>query len=183
MLATLFLLDVPLHANAKDLLIGGAPMYSSKNIVENTLDSSAHTTLVAAVRAAGLAETLQGKGPFTIFAPTDAAFGKLPSGTIEGLLRPENKALLTKILTCHVVSGEEFTKTIAEMIKADNGEYDLQTVGGCVLQAKLSDGQVTLTSSGGTVAHVTAADLKQSNGVIQVIDNVLIPSEDPQVHA
>jgi uncharacterized surface protein with fasciclin (FAS1) repeats len=162
-------------AFAANPMVGGAPMYENKNIVENAVNSKDHTTLVAAVKAAGLVETLQGKGPFTVFAPTNEAFEKLPEGTVETLLKPENKAQLTKVLTCHVVAADAMSKTIEKMIKDDKGTHDVKTVGGCILKAKESMGKITLTDEMGGVAHVTIADVKQSNGVIHVIDKVLLP--------
>ncbi|MVA26122.1 fasciclin domain-containing protein [Agrobacterium vitis] len=162
-------------AFAKNPMVGGAAMYENKNIVENAVNSKDHTTLVAAVKAAGLAETLEGKGPFTVFAPTNEAFDKLPKGTVETLLKPENKEKLTKVLTCHVVAADAMSKAIEKMIKDDGGEHDVKTVGGCVLKAKESKGKITLTDETGGVAHVTIADVKQSNGVIHVIDKVLLP--------
>jgi len=156
-------------------MVGGAPMYANKNIVENAVNSKDHTTLVAAVKAAGLVETLQGAGPFTVFAPTDAAFAKLPAGTVEMLVKPENKAKLTKILTCHVVAANAMSPAIAKMIADDKGTHPVKTVGGCVLQAKMMGGKITLTDENGNVATVTIADVKQSNGVIHVIDTVLLP--------
>lgn len=155
--------------------VGGAAMYENKNIVENAVNSKDHTTLVAAVKAAGLLETLQGKGPFTVFAPTNEAFAALPKGTVDNLLKPENKAQLTKVLTCHVVAADAMSKAIEKMIKDDNGTHDVKTVGGCILKAKESKGKITLTDEMGGVAHVTIADVKQSNGVIHVIDKVLLP--------
>lgn len=162
-------------AFAANPMVGGAAMYDNKNIVENAMNSKDHTTLVAAVKAAGLVETLQGKGPFTVFAPTNEAFAALPKGTVETLLKPENKAQLTKILTCHVVAADAMSKTIEKMIKDDKGTHDVKTVGGCILKAKESMGKITLTDEMGGVAHVTIADVKQSNGVIHVIDKVLLP--------
>ncbi len=163
------------NAFAANPKVGGAAMYEDKNIVENAMNSKDHTTLVAAVKAAGLVETLQGKGPFTVFAPTNEAFAKLPKGTVETLLKPENKAQLTKVLTCHVVAADAMSTAIAKMIKDDNGTHDVKTVGGCVLKAKEMGGKITLTDETGGVAHVTIADVKQSNGVIHVIDKVLLP--------
>ncbi|NSY61240.1 fasciclin domain-containing protein [Agrobacterium tumefaciens] len=162
-------------AFAENPKVGGAAMYENKNIIENAVNSKDHTTLVAAVKAAGLVETLQGKGPFTVFAPTNEAFDKLPKGTVETLLKPENKAQLTKILTCHVVAADAMSSAIEKMIKDDNGTHDVKTVGGCILKAKESMGKITLTDEAGGVAHVTIADVKQSNGVIHVIDKVLLP--------
>ncbi|NHT76481.1 fasciclin domain-containing protein [Rhizobiaceae bacterium CRRU44] len=162
-------------AYAANPKVGGAAMFEDKNIVENAVNSKDHTTLVAAVKAAGLVETLQGKGPFTVFAPTNEAFEALPKGTVETLLKPENKAQLTKVLTCHVVAADAMSTAIAKMIKDDGGEHDVKTVGGCVLKAKEMGGKITLTDETGGVAHVTVADVKQSNGVIHVIDKVLLP--------
>jgi uncharacterized surface protein with fasciclin (FAS1) repeats len=162
-------------AYAANPKVGGAAMFEDKNIVENAMNSKDHTTLVAAVKAAGLVETLQGKGPFTVFAPTNEAFAALPKGTVETLLKPENKAQLTKILTCHVVAADAMSTAIAKMIKDDKGEHDVKTVGGCVLKAKESMGKITLTDEAGGVATVTIADVKQSNGVIHVVDKVLLP--------
>ena len=164
-------------AQAKNPMVGGAAMYENKNIVENAVNSKDHTTLVAAVKAAGLVDTLSGKGPFTVFAPTNEAFAKLPKGTVDTLLKPENKAQLTKVLTCHVVAANAMSKAIEKMIKDDKGTHDVKTVGGCVLKAKQSMGKITLTDENGGVAHVTIADVKQSNGVIHVIDAVLLPKK------
>jgi uncharacterized surface protein with fasciclin (FAS1) repeats len=161
-----------LAANPK---VGGAAMYEDKNIVENAVNSKDHTTLITAVKAADLVSTLEGKGPFTVFAPTNEAFEALPKGTVETLLKPENKAQLTKILTCHVVAADAMASTVAKMIKDDGGEHDIKTVGGCVLKAKENMGKITLTDETGGVATVTIADVKQSNGVIHVIDKVLLP--------
>ena len=162
-------------AHAENPMVGGAPMYAEKNIVENAVNSKDHTTLVAAVKAAGLVETLQGKGPFTVFAPTNAAFDALPAGTVDTLLKPENKEKLTKVLTCHVVAADAMSATIAKMVTDDGGEHDVKTVGGCVLKAKEDGGKLTLTDETGGTAMVTIADVKQSNGVIHVIDKVLLP--------
>ncbi len=156
-------------------MVGGAAMDAKKNIVDNAVASKDHTTLVAALKAAGLVETLQGAGPFTVFAPTNAAFEKLPPGTVEMLVKPENKAKLTKILTCHVVSANAMSPAIAKMIADDKGTHPVKTVGGCVLQAKMMGDKITLTDENGGVATVTIADVKQSNGVIHVIDTVLLP--------
>lgn len=162
-------------AYAKNPMVGGAPMYAEKNIIENAVNSKDHTTLVAAVKAAGLVDTLQGKGPFTVFAPTNEAFAALPKGTVETLLKPENKDKLTKILTCHVVAAKAMSAEVAKMVKADGGAHKVKTVGGCELTLKDKGGKVTVTDEGGNVAHVTIADVKQSNGVIHVIDKVLLP--------
>ena len=162
-------------AYAADPMVGGAKMYATKNIIENAVNSKDHTTLVAAVKAAGLVDTLSGKGPFTVFAPTNEAFAKLPAGTVENLLKPENKAMLVKILTCHVVAADALAKTVKGMIKADGGKHMIQTVGGCMLTATTKGGKIMLTDEQGGVATVTIADVKQSNGVIHVIDAVLLP--------
>ena len=158
-------------------MVGGAPMYKTKNIVENAMNSADHTTLVAAVKAAGLVETLQGKGPFTVFAPTNAAFEKLPAGTVEMLLKPENKAMLTKVLTYHVVAGSYDSKKLMQLIKKGNGQATLKTVSGGTLTARpnpTGDG-ITLTDEKGGTSNVTTADVYQSNGVIHVIDTVVMP--------
>ncbi|AGS20303.1 fasciclin domain-containing protein [Rhizobium etli bv. mimosae str. Mim1] len=162
-------------AAAKNPVVGGAAMFESKNIIENAMNSKDHTTLVAAVKAAGLIGTLESKGPFTVFAPTNEAFAALPKGTVDKLLKPENKATLTKVLTCHVVAADAMAKTVAKMIKDDGGEHDIKTVGGCVIKARESMGKITLTDENGDIAHVIIADVKQSNGVIHVVDKVLLP--------
>jgi uncharacterized surface protein with fasciclin (FAS1) repeats len=162
-------------ADAANPKVGGAAMFEDKNIVENAVNSKDHTTLVAAVKAAGLVETLQGKGPFTVFAPTNDAFAELPKGTVDTLLKPENKAQLTKVLTCHVVAANAMSAAIGKMIKDDKGTHDVKTVGGCVLKAKQDMGKITLTDENGNVAQVTIADVKQSNGVIHVVDKVVLP--------
>ncbi|MEK1928824.1 MAG: fasciclin domain-containing protein [Pararhizobium sp.] len=162
-------------AHAGNPTVGGAPMYDNKNIVENAVNSKDHTTLVAAVKAAGLVETLEGAGPFTVFAPVNAAFDALPAGTVDTLLKPENKDMLTKVLTCHVVAANAMSEAINKMVMDDGGTHDVKTVGGCVLKAKADAGKITLTDETGGVATVTIADVKQSNGVIHVIDKVLLP--------
>ena len=156
--------------------VGGAPMYEDKNIVENAVNSADHTTLVAAVQAAGLVETLSGPGPFTVFAPTNEAFAKLPAGTVENLLKPENKEMLTKILTCHVVAADAMAADIQKMVADDGGKHTVKTVGGCEFTAMAKDGMVMIEDGQGNVATVTIADVKQSNGVIHVIDTVLLPA-------
>lgn len=163
-------------AFAENPMVGGAPMYEDKNIVENAVNSADHTTLVAAVQAAGLVETLQGAGPFTVFAPTNAAFEKLPAGTVENLLKPENKDQLTKILTCHVVGAEAMSDAIVKMIADDGGMHPVKTVGGCEFTAMMDGDKVQIKDGQGNVATVTIADVKQSNGVIHVIDTVLLPA-------
>jgi uncharacterized surface protein with fasciclin (FAS1) repeats len=160
---------------AGPVTVGGAPMYAEKNIVENAVNSKDHTTLVAAVKAAGLVETLSGPGPFTVFAPTNDAFDDLPAGTVDNLLKPENKDQLTKILTCHVVGAEAMSDAIGKMIADDGGTHAVNTLGGCVLQAKMDGDEITLTDENGNEATVTIADVDQSNGVIHVIDEVLLP--------
>jgi uncharacterized surface protein with fasciclin (FAS1) repeats len=156
--------------------VGGAAMFADKNIVENAMNSADHTTLVAAVSAAGLAETLQGAGPFTVFAPTNAAFEALPAGTVEDLLKPENKDMLTTILTCHVVGAKALAADVQQMVSDGGGEHVIDTLGGCKITAKVSNGMVTLTDETGGTATVTIADVIQSNGVIHVIDKVLMPA-------
>ncbi|RTL54053.1 MAG: fasciclin domain-containing protein [Bradyrhizobiaceae bacterium] len=153
----------------KTVMVGGSPMYPSKNIIQNAVNSRDHTTLVAAVKAAGLIDTLEGKGPFTVFAPTNAAFGKLPAGTVEGLVKPENKATLTKILTYHVVPGKFEAADLTDGKK-------LKTVEGETLTVSNKDGKVTLTDAKGGTSTVTIANVNQSNGVIHVVDTVLMPA-------
>jgi len=157
-------------------MVGGAAMYPTKDIVDNAVNSKDHTTLVAAVKAAGLVETLKSKGPFTVFAPTNAAFDKLPAGTVETLVKPENKAMLTKILTYHVVAGKMDAKTIANAIKAGNGKAELTTVAGGKLWASMEGDKLVLTDEKGGTAAVTVANVMQKNGVIHVIDTVLMPN-------
>ena len=160
----------------KTVEVGGAAMYPSKNIVANAVNSADHTTLVAAVKAAGLVETLQSAGPFTVFAPTNTAFGKLPAGTVESLAKPENKATLTKILTYHVVAGKLDASAIAALIKEGNGSATLKTVSGGILKATMKGKKLILTDEKGGVSTVTIANVYQSNGVIHVIDTVVLPS-------
>jgi len=163
-------------ADMKDPKVGGADMYPTKTIVENAVNSPIHTTLVAAVKAAGLVDTLNSPGPFTVFAPTNDAFAKLPAGTVDTLVKPENKATLTKILTYHVVAGRISSKDIRDGIKAGGGKYELTTVEGGKLTATLKDGKIVLTDEKGGMATITTANVYQSNGVIDVIDTVLMPS-------
>lgn len=158
-------------------MVGGAEMFPTSNIVQNAVNSADHTTLVAAVTAAGLVDTLQGDGPFTVFAPTNDAFAKLPAGTVETLLLPENKETLTKILTCHVVGKEVMLDALNKMIADDGGTHPVPTLGGCTLQATYEGDMVKLTDENGNVANVTIADVKQSNGVIHVIDTVMLPAK------
>ena len=162
-------------SHATNPMVGGAPMLPERNIVENAVNSADHTTLVAAVTAAGLVETLQGEGPFTVFAPTNAAFAALPEGTVEHLLEPGMKDQLTKVLTCHVVSANAMSDAIQGMIADDGGVHPVPTVGGCMLKASMMGDTIVLEDENGGKAHVTIADVRQSNGVIQVIDKVLLP--------
>jgi uncharacterized surface protein with fasciclin (FAS1) repeats len=159
----------------KAVIVGGAPMYPSKNIIENAINSKDHTTLVAAVKAAGLVETLQGKGPFTVFAPTNAAFSNLPKGTVETLLKPENIKMLQAILTYHVVAGNMTSSEIAAAIKKGGGKAVLKTVNGGTLTAWMKGSALYITDENGKSAQVTIADVHQSNGVIHVIDAVVTP--------
>lgn len=158
----------------KTVEVGGAPMYPSKNIIENAMNSKDHTTLVAAVKAAGLVETLQGTGPFTVFAPTNAAFDMLPKGTVESLVKPENKDKLTGILTYHVVADKLDTRTLDTWIKAGKGTAELKTVQGGKLWVMKKGGQYWLKDEKGGMSAITIKDVYQSNGVIQVIDHVLM---------
>ena len=168
---------VPVSAQEHTVTVGGAPMYPSKNIIQNAVNSKDHTTLVAAVKAAGLVDTLQGPGPFTVFAPTNAAFGKLPAGTVDNLVKPENKAQLTKILTFHVVPGRLTAATLMKAVKDGEGVAKLKTVEGEDLWIKMPGmGKLTVSDAKGDIASVTIADVLQSNGVIHVIDTVLLPS-------
>jgi uncharacterized surface protein with fasciclin (FAS1) repeats len=162
-------------ASAMNPMVGGAEMFADKTIVDNAMNSKDHTTLVAAVKAAGLVETLQGKGPFTVFAPVNAAFDALPAGTVETLLKPENKDQLAKILTCHVVPAAAFAADVQKMVADDGGMHKVKTVGGCELTAMVKDGKVMISDENGSAATVTIADVRQSNGVIHVIDKVLLP--------
>ena len=162
-------------AQEKTVTVGGAPMYPSKNIIENAVNSKDHTTLVAAVKAAGLVDTLSGPGPFTVFAPTNEAFKKLPAGTVDTLLKPENKATLTKILTYHVVPGKVSAADLGAKIKQGNGKAMLKTVQGEDITAEMSGGKVVLVDAKGGKSTVTIADVNQSNGVIHVVDTVLMP--------
>lgn len=160
---------------AQNKKVGGAEMYPNKNIVENAVNSKDHTTLVAAVKAAELVETLASDGPFTVFAPTNAAFGNLPEGTVETLLKPENKEQLQTVLTYHVVSGKFNAKDVVAAIEKGNGKAELKTVSGGTLTAMLNGKKVMIQDSKGNVATVTIADVNQSNGVIHVVDTVLLP--------
>ncbi|GAB3175707.1 fasciclin domain-containing protein [Telluribacter humicola] len=163
------------QGNMRTVKVGGAEMYPNKTIVENALNSKDHTTLVAAVKAAGLVETLQGAGPFTVFAPTNDAFGKLPAGTVETLVKPENKGTLTTILTYHVVPGRMDSEAIAEAIKQGNGKATFKTVEGGTLTAMMKGKKLVLTDEKGGTSTVTIKDVYQSNGVIHVVDTVVMP--------
>ena len=157
------------------VMVGGAPMYSSKDIVDNAVNSKDHTTLVAAVKAAGLVPTLKGTGPFTVFAPTNAAFAALPAGTVDTLLKPENKAALTKVLTYHVVAGKLETAALIKAVDAGGGKATLTEVSGGTLTVTKSGTMIMLSDESGGMAHVTIPDVVQSNGVIHVVDKVLLP--------
>lgn len=164
-------------AGMKNPTVGGQEMYPTKNIVENAVNSADHTTLVAAVKAAGLVETLEGPGPFTVFAPTNEAFNKLPAGTVDTLLKPENKATLTKVLTYHVVAGRLSAHDLMKKIKEGKGTAELTTVEGGKLFVTLHDGKnIELKDEKGGTAMVTIANVFQSNGVIHVIDSVVMPN-------
>lgn len=156
-------------------MVGGAAMYPTKNIVENAVNSKDHTTLVAAVKAAGLVETLQSAGPFTVFAPVNSAFDALPKGTVETLLKPENKGQLTTVLTYHVVAGKMSASDLMKAVKKGNGKATLSTVSGGTLTVSLKGDDVYIADSAGNKAKVTIADVNQSNGIIHVIDKVLLP--------
>lgn len=162
-------------ANAqKTKMVGGAEMFPTKDIIDNAVNSKDHTTLVAAVKAAGLVETLKGKGPFTVFAPTNAAFDKLPKGTVETLLKPENKAMLTSILTYHVLSGRMSAADIKKKIKEGKGTASFKTVSGGTLMAMMQGKNIVLKDEKGGMSKITIADVNQSNGVIHVIDTVVM---------
>ncbi len=163
------------HGPATPVMVGGAPMLANRDIVDNAVKSKDHTTLVAAVKAAGLVDTLKGAGPFTVFAPTNAAFDALPAGTVDSLLKPENKGQLTSVLTYHVVAGKVDAKTLLSQIEAGGGTATLTTVQGGTLTAKAAGGGVQITDAKGGSARVTIADVNQSNGVIHVVDKVLLP--------
>lgn len=162
-------------AQAKNPMVGGAPMYASKSIVENAVNSKDHTTLVAAVKAAGLVDTLAGPGPFTVFAPTNAAFAKLPAGTVESLVQPQNKATLTKILTYHVVPGTYTAKDLMGLVKQGGGQAELKTAAGQTLTVMQKGKRLFVADDKGNTARVTIGNVMQSNGVIHVIDTVLMP--------
>lgn len=157
-------------------MVGGAAMYKNKDIIDNAVNSSDHTTLVAAVKAAGLVDTLKGKGPFTVFAPTNSAFSALPAGTVDTLLKPENKEMLSKVLTYHVVAGKFDSKAIMKAIKKGKGKAMLTTVEGGMLTASMDGSTLVLTDEKGGMSRVTIADVRQSNGVIHVVDTVVMPN-------
>ena len=157
------------------VMVGGAPMLASKDIIDNAVNSKDHTTLVAAVKAAGLVDTLKSAGPFTVFAPTNAAFAALPAGTVDTLLKPENKGMLTGILTYHVVPGKVDAAALTKMIMDGNGSTSFKTVAGGTLTAKSNGGKVMITDEKGGTSTVTIADVYQSNGVIHVVDKVMLP--------
>jgi uncharacterized surface protein with fasciclin (FAS1) repeats len=173
--ATLFAFITIPSFSQKPVTVGGAAMYPSKNIVENAVNSKDHTTLVAAVKAANLVETLQSKGPFTVFAPTNAAFNKLPKGTVETLLKPENKEKLTSILTYHVVPGKISSAQLVAMIKENGGTYVAKTVQGGELTFTMKGKKVMIKDENGNMSNVTIANVNQSNGVIHVVDAVVLP--------
>lgn len=163
-------------AGSKNPVVGGQPMYPTKDIIDNAVNSADHTTLVAAVKAAGLVETLKGPGPFTVFAPTNEAFAKLPAGTVENLLKPENKDMLTKILTYHVVAGRLSGADLRKQIQAGNGTAELKTVSGGRLWAMMQGKNIVLKDEKGGVSTVTIPNVFQSNGVIHVVDTVVLPN-------
>jgi uncharacterized surface protein with fasciclin (FAS1) repeats len=174
--AALLTCGLAAQSNMQDLpMVGGATMYPSKNIVENAMNSKDHTTLVAAVKAAGLVDTLEGPGPFTVFAPTNAAFDKLPAGTVDTLLKPENQGELKKVLTYHVVAGRITSHKLEAMIKKGGGQAELKTVEGGSLTATMNGTNIVLKDEKGGAATITQADVMQQNGVIHVIDTVLMP--------
>jgi len=162
-------------AVSAQVMVGGAPMYASKDIIDNAVNSKDHTTLVAAVKAAGLVDTLKGPGPFTVFAPVNAGFTALPAGTVDTLLKPESKPALTKVLTYHVVAGKMDAAALSKAIDAGGGKATLTAVSGGTLVATKSGGGITVSDESGGVSRVTTADVVQSNGVIHVVDKVLLP--------
>ena len=176
-LAAMVATTLALPAAAQTVQVGGQPMFPGKTIVANAVNSADHTTLVAAVKAAGLVDTLNGPGPFTVFAPVNAAFTALPAGTVDTLLKPENKGMLTKILTYHVVAGSYDSARLRQMIKAGNGETTLKTVAGETLTISMNGpSNIVVRDRKGGTADVTITDVRQSNGVIHVIDHVLLPA-------
>ena len=175
-LAFAALTALPTFAKEMTVMVGGAPMFSSKNIIQNAVNSKDHTTLVATVKAADLVDTLSGKGPFTVFAPTNDAFAKLPAGTVETLLKPENKTQLTQVLTYHVVPGRITASDLTAMINKGGGKAMLKTVEGEDLSFGMKDGAIWVWDAKGDSAKITIKNVLQSNGVIHVIDTVLLPS-------
>jgi uncharacterized surface protein with fasciclin (FAS1) repeats len=173
--AAVMFVNISFAQSGKIVMVGGAAMYPSKNIVENAVNSKDHTTLVAAIKAAGLVETLQSAGPFTVFAPTNKAFDMLPSGTVDNLLISENKPALTTVLTYHVVAGKFNAADVAKLIKAGNGKAQVKTVAGKNLWIYMEGKKIAIKDENGDVAYVTIKDVNQSNGVIHVIDHVLLP--------
>ena len=167
--------NTPMSGGMNPVTVGGAAMYPNKDIIDNAVNSADHTTLVAAVKAAGLVDTLKSPGPFTVFAPVNSAFAALPAGTVETLLKPENKATLTKVLTYHVVPGRVNAADLVKQIGMGGGRAALKTVSGGTLYASMSGANVIITDESGGAARVTIADVNQSNGVIHVIDKVLLP--------
>jgi len=174
-LAAVFLMGIAVASAQQDPMVGGAAMYPSKNIVENAMNSSDHTTLVAAVKAAGLVDTLAGPGPFTVFAPTNEAFAKLPMGTVDTLLKPENQQMLSKVLTYHVVAGNLDGNALVNLIREGDGKACLKTVAGEPLTVKLNGDNLLLEDAKGGTANIAIKNVTQSNGVIHVIDHVLLP--------
>ena len=175
LLLSIFALGIA-FAGGKNPVVGGQEMYPTKDIIDNAVNSADHTTLVAAVKAAGLVDTLKGAGPFTVFAPTNEAFAKLPAGTVDSLLKPENKEILTKILTYHVVAGRLSASELKKEIKAGNGQATLKTVSGGTLTAMVQDGNIVLKDEKGDISKVTIPNVFQSNGVIHVVDTVVLPN-------
>jgi uncharacterized surface protein with fasciclin (FAS1) repeats len=173
---SVFALAASVMLAAKNPMVGGKEMYPNKDIIDNAVNSADHTTLVAAVKAAGLVDTLKGPGPFTVFAPTNAAFAKLPAGTVDTLLKPENKATLTRILTYHVVAGRVSAPDIKKMIKDGHGAAELKTVSGGTLTAMMKGSMIVLKDEKGGMSTVTQGNVFQSNGVIHVVDSVLLPN-------
>jgi uncharacterized surface protein with fasciclin (FAS1) repeats len=167
---------IPTFAKETTVMVGGAPMFPTKNIIQNAVNSKDHTTLVTAVKAAGLVDTLQGKGPFTVFAPTNDAFAKLPAGTVDTLLKPENKGQLTQVLTYHVVPGRLTAKDLMSAVEKGGGKAMLKTVEGNDLTVEIKDGAIWVWDAKGDSAKITIKNVMQSNGVIHVIDTVLLPS-------
>jgi uncharacterized surface protein with fasciclin (FAS1) repeats len=173
---SVFALAASIVLAAKNPMVGGKEMYPTKDIVDNAVNSADHTTLVAAVKAAGLVDTLKGPGPFTVFAPTNAAFSKLPAGTVDTLLKPESKDTLTKVLTYHVVAGRVSAADLKKMIKEGHGKAELKTVSGGTLTAMMQSNMIVLKDEKGGMSTVTQSNVFQSNGVIHVVDSVLLPN-------